>query len=246
MMEIEIPIPIVTNEDSVNKSGTNIVSEHFSENVQFIEADEIDLGFLFEKLIDPKHKSNLDLGLPGLELLEKNKEYVKLERSVLIPNRIVKFEKGGEKEDTYNKLAKCRFYIFEDFIAATGDSKAIKNTMDFLSDILSFQLTPLMPQEIAMLRLPDRFETLESVSIDRVKHNNVKKMTIYGRAQDISDLDVKYPGYDVSSVTGFINTGIDERRIKVTKTGKISFHKVKDKPLYIEHIKFGYSLFFAE
>jgi hypothetical protein len=243
------PQSLNTNQTAVNTKniqGTGIVSEFFSENVTYIECEEIDLSILMTQLSDPKFKSNLDMGLPGIEYIEKNNEYIKMERTALIHNRILKFEKGGEKEDSYNKLVKTVFYIFEDFIAATGDSKAIKNTMDFLSDIMHFQLTPLIPQEIAMLRIPDRFETIENITIDRVKHTNIKKLTIYGRAQDISDLDIKFPGYDVSSVTGVINTKTDERRIKITKTGKISFYKLKDKPLYIEQLRFGYSLFFAE
>ncbi|MCK9225276.1 MAG: hypothetical protein M0R46_03070 [Candidatus Muirbacterium halophilum] len=246
-----LPEPQTFNNDSdgITKKtthGTGIVSEFFSENVTYIECDEIDLSLLMANLNNPKFKSNLDMGIPGIETIEKNNEYIRMERSALIHNRIVKFEKGGEKEDSYNKLVKTTFFIFEDFIAATGDSKAIKNTMDFLSDILLFQLTPVIPTEIAMLRIPDRFETIENITIDRVKHTNIKKITIYGRAQDISDLDIKFPGYDVSSVTGVMNTKTDERRIKISKTGKISFYKLKDKPLYIEHLKFGHSLFFSE
>lgn len=237
---------ITDTKTSTKISGTNIVSEFFSENVTYIECEEIDLFSLMEKLNNPKYRSNLDMDIPGIELLENNSEYIKLERSVIIPNKIIKFEKGQEKEENYNKLVKCLFYIFEDFVSAIGDSKAIKNTMDLISDVLNHQLVPLIPQDIAMLRLPDRFETLENVVVDRVKHTNVKKMSVYGRGQDISDLDVKYPGYDISSVMGVIKTGVDERRLKVTKTGKINFYKAKDKPLYIEHLKFGYNLFFAE
>lgn len=230
-------------EEKDTKAFNNLVSEFFSENITYVENEGTDLFGLFEKLENPTHKANLKQNTPGITELERNRDYIRFERSVLISNRIVKFENGNEKEEIYNKLEKCTFYIFEDFMCGLGESKAIKNTMMFLSELLLIDLPVLMPTEINMLNLVDRFRTIENITLERVKHSNIKKITIYGKANDLSDLDVSFPGFDVASITGVINTGRDERRIKLRKTGKINFYKMKDKPLYTEHLNFGYRLF---
>ncbi|MFA7576529.1 MAG: hypothetical protein WC002_00555 [Candidatus Muiribacteriota bacterium] len=230
----------------MNLQGSNIVSEFFSETVSYFDLDGTEIDEVYGKLNIEKHMANLSIGLPGIEHIEKNKKYIKIEHCSLTPNKIIKFEQGGEKEENYRKLVKCKFYIFENFCAAMGDSKAIKNTALFLSEILTIEIMPLIPTELAMINLLNRFSTIESVTCDRIRHSNIKKMTVSGKATDIVDFDIKFPAYDVASIHGKLNTGIDERRIKITKTGKISFYKHKDNPIYTEHIEFGFNLLAGE
>ena len=226
----------------VKTTSTSIVSEFFSEKVSYYEVEGIDLDSTFDKLNDDKHKANLKVGFPGIEAIEKNKEYIKLERAVLIQNKIIKFDKGMEQEDTYKKLQRCKIYIFENFIAATGDAKAIKDTIDFISSVILSEIMPLIPSEITMLHTENHFKTIENVALERIKHSNIRKTTIAGKANDLSDLDISYPGFDIASISGMVNTGLDERRIRLYKTGKINFIKIKDKPIYIEHLKYGHKL----
>ncbi|PLX19041.1 MAG: hypothetical protein C0601_02825 [Candidatus Muiribacterium halophilum] len=230
------------DQEKNNITSSSIVSEFFSENVSYYEIEGIDLEDTFNKLDDPKHMANLAAGYPGIETVEKNRDYIKMERAVLIQNKIVKFDKGMEQEDTYKKLQKCKIYIFEDFIAALGDAKAIKDSIDFISSVILNEIMPMIPSELIMLKLESHFKTIENVTIERIKHSNIRKMTIAGKANDLSDLDINFPGFDIASISGMINTGLDERRVKVTKTGKVNFSKVKDKPIYIEHIKYGHKL----
>ncbi|MGM0607029.1 MAG: hypothetical protein ACQESP_01290 [Candidatus Muiribacteriota bacterium] len=221
---------------------TNIVSEFFSENINYFDLAGCDLNNLFEKLNNPKHKANLSLGIPGIEHVEQNRNYIKLEQSSLVGAKIVKFEKGSEKEENFKKLVKARFYIFENFIAALGDAAAIKNSRVFLSELLTVEIEPLIPVESVMLDLKERFITIESVTCERIRHSNIKKITVYGKASDIADFDINFDGYDIAAITGKLNTGLDERRIKISKNGKINFYKHKDIPIYIEHLKFGFKL----
>gem|GEM_PF-5984764 len=232
----------LSNQDKPDITSTSVVSEFFSENVSYYEIEDAELDPIYEKLDNPKHMANLSAGFPGIELLEKNREYIKLERAVLIQNKIVKFDKGMEQEDTYRKLQRCKVYIFSDFIAALGDSKAIKDTIDFISSAILVEIMPLIPTEIVMLKLENNFKTVENVTIERIKHSNIRKMTIAGKANDLSDLDINFPGFDIASISGIVNTGLDERRVKVSKNGKVNFFRVKDKPIYIEHLKFGHKL----
>ncbi|MCF7917323.1 MAG: hypothetical protein K9L61_06040, partial [Candidatus Omnitrophica bacterium] len=195
-----------------------------------------------EKLDDPKHNQDLELSITGIFELEKNRNYIRFERSSLGSGRYTELIKGKQTKKMYNKLESCTFYIFKDFVCGIGDSNAIKDTRIFLSEIMLLDIPILVPTEINMRNVVDRFDRIEKVSVERIKHPNINKATLTGKGADIGDL-ADYIDYGVKFVQGLIKFDDEERKIKIGNNGVINFYKMKEKPLYVSHIEAGYRFF---
>ena len=228
--------------EDANTKNLNIVSEFFSENVNYLEFEGTDLEDIFETLNKVEHKSNLEENKFGIDYIEKNNKYILLEFSSFSSKKIVKFEEGNEKEYPFLKLVKVKVYMFEEFVACIGDSDAIKSFKMFISEVFLTEVISLFPAELTMLNLLNNFKQIQQVICDRISHKNIKKITVCGNAVDICDFDINYSGYDINSICGVIYTGVGDRKIKITNNGKIMFYKKKDSPLYIHHLEVGYKL----
>ena len=216
--------------------SSNVVSEFFSERVHYFDNEGCDLDDMYSALNKLEYKATDER--PGIEHIERNKDYVLVEISSTAKKSVTKYEKGVEKEIEFLKLVKTKVYIFEEFIACIGDAEAIKNFRTVLSEILLTDIIVLEISEMNMLNLLDKFSTIECVELDKVRHNNIKKIKVTGRAGDIGEFEINYDGYDICSILGKIKTSTDERKIKIDRTSKIKFYK----PIYISHIIDGYKM----